>query len=72
MGGSAGVSQVQLLQAFVTIGRSVVLLGETVGSEASLFALALVSLVGSAAMRGARRSWTPVHRCKGPALGRSF
>lgn len=45
MGGIAHVSQVQLLQTFVTIAISAVLLGEVVTGETLLFAFAVVAVV---------------------------
>jgi drug/metabolite transporter (DMT)-like permease len=45
MGGIARVSQVQLLQAFVTIAISALLLGETVTGETLAFALAVMVTV---------------------------
>ena len=45
MGGIARVSQVQLLQAFVTIAISALMLGEVITGETLLFALAVVAVV---------------------------
>lgn len=45
MGGIARVSQVQLLQAFVTLAISALLLGERVTGETVLFALAVMAVV---------------------------
>ena len=45
MGGIARVSQVQLLQAFVTIAISAVMLGEVITTETVLFALAVMAIV---------------------------
>src|SRR5690606_4081726 len=45
MGGIARVSQVQLLQAFVTIAISALLLGETVTGETLIFAFAVMLTV---------------------------
>ena len=45
MGGIARVSQVQLLQAFVTIAISALMLGEVITGETLLFALAVMAVV---------------------------
>lgn len=45
LGGIARVSQVQLMQAFVTLAVSAALLGETVSPETLLFALAVAAVV---------------------------
>jgi drug/metabolite transporter (DMT)-like permease len=45
MGGIARVSQVQLMQAFVTLTISATLLSERIGGETLLFALAVVTMV---------------------------
>lgn len=45
MGGIARVSQVQLLQTFVTLAVSAVLLGEHVGMHTLLFALGVIAIV---------------------------
>jgi drug/metabolite transporter (DMT)-like permease len=45
MGGIARVSQVQLLQAFVTIAISALMLGEAITGQTLLFALAVVAVV---------------------------
>ena len=45
MGGIARVSQVQLLQSFVTLAISAVLLKEHVGGETVLFALGVIAIV---------------------------
>ena len=45
MGGIARVSQVQLLQTFVTIAASALLLGEVISLQTLLFALAVVAVV---------------------------
>lgn len=45
MGGIARVSQVQLLQCFVTLAISALILGETVGIDTVLFALAVMTVV---------------------------
>ena len=45
MGGIARVSQVQLLQAFVTIAISALMLGEVVTGQTLLFALAVMAVV---------------------------
>ena len=45
MGGIARVSQVQLLQAFVTIAISALMLGEVITGQTLLFALAVMAIV---------------------------
>ena len=45
MGGIARVSQVQLLQAFVTIAISAIILGERISGETLLFALGVMVVV---------------------------
>ncbi|PLX36520.1 MAG: EamA/RhaT family transporter [Hyphomicrobiales bacterium] len=56
LGGVARVGQVQLLQTFVTLGVSAVLLGESVDLEMILFAVAVVATVAaSRRTRVARR-----------------
>ncbi|MEO5322367.1 DMT family transporter [Mesorhizobium sp. CC13] len=45
MGGIARVSQVQLLQSFVTLAISAFLLGEHVGAQTVLFALGVIAIV---------------------------
>lgn len=45
MGGIARVSQVQLLQTFVTLAISAFLLGEHVGARTLIFALAVIAIV---------------------------
>lgn len=45
MGGIARVSQVQLMQVFVTLTISATLLSERIGGETLLFALAVVTVV---------------------------
>jgi drug/metabolite transporter (DMT)-like permease len=45
MGGIARVSQVQLLQTFVTLGLAALLLKETVDADTFAFALAVAAIV---------------------------
>jgi drug/metabolite transporter (DMT)-like permease len=45
MGGVARVGQVQLLQTFVTLGVSVLLLGESIDQRTGFYALAVVAVV---------------------------
>ena len=45
MGGIARVSQVQLLQAFITLAISATLLGERITGETMAFALAVMVVV---------------------------
>jgi drug/metabolite transporter (DMT)-like permease len=58
MGGVARVSQVQLLQTFVTLGLSALLLGERIDGVTLAFAVAVMGVVlaGRAASRGPVRS----------------
>jgi drug/metabolite transporter (DMT)-like permease len=56
MGGVARVSQVQLLQTFVTLLVSAVVLGETIDSVTLLFAVAVVAVVLAGRMTGVRRA----------------
>jgi drug/metabolite transporter (DMT)-like permease len=45
LGGIARVSQVQLMQTFVTLAVSAALLGETVSAETLVFAVAVAAVV---------------------------
>ncbi len=58
MGGISRVGQVQLLQAFVTLGIAAILLGERIGLTTVLFAVAVVVVValGARARIGTRQS----------------
>lgn len=56
MGGVARVSQVQLLQTFVTLVVSAAVLGETIDGITMLFAIAVVAVVLAGSMTGVRRA----------------